>query len=230
MKINSKQWKHDYELFQNIKKQLYTAVIGDVMDRMGFLNQFLPPQIRPLDNKMFIAGRAMTVLEEDVNPSDNNLHQKKPFGKMLEALDNLLPGEIYICSGASPTYALVGEIMMSRAFHLKAAGAVVNGYSRDTNGLLKLGLPIFSFGSYSQDQAPRGKVTDYRVPIKIGNVPVNNGDIVVGDIDGVCVVPREIETEVFIKAREKATGENRVLKEIQTGMSANEAWNKFGIM
>jgi regulator of RNase E activity RraA len=234
MKIITKQWKNDQELFQIIRKNLYTAVIGDIMDKLGFLNQFLPPEIRPLDTKMFIVGRAMTVLEEDIfeecSLENKNPAPEKPFGLMLEALDNLMQDEVYICSGSSSKYALVGEIMMTRAHILKAAGAVVNGYSRDTRGILKLGLPVFSYGPYSQDQAPRGKVKAYRVPIKIGSVIVNPGDIIVGDIDGVCIVPREIEMEVITMAWDKASGENRVLAEIQNGMSANEAWNKFGIM
>jgi len=231
---NLSNWNNDEELFQLIEEQLFTAVIGDVMDKMGFLNQFLSPQIKPLEPSMFLAGRAMTVLEADTfeeNPINSfNPIMQKPFGLMLEALDDLKQNEVYICSGSSPNYALVGEIMMTRASFLKANGAVVNGYSRDTTGILKLGLPVFSFGPYAQDQAPRGKVIDYRVPIKINNVKINPGDIIVGDIDGVCVIPQTIETEVIIKSLEKATGENRVLKEIKNGMSAVEAWNKFGIM
>ena len=149
---------------------------------------------------------------------------------MLEALDNLQENEVYICSGSSPDYALWGELMSARALQCKAAGAVVNGYSRDTNGILKLDFPCFSYGPYAQDQAPRGKVIDYRVPIEINGVTVNNGDMVIGDIDGVCIVPRAIEEEVFTRALEKARGERIVLKKIQEGMPSREAFDKYGIM
>ena len=108
--------------------------------------------------------------------------------------------------------------MSARAMQCKAAGAVVNGYSRDTKGILALNFPCFSYGPYAQDQAPRGKVIDYRVPIEIEGVLVNDGDMLVGDIDGVCVVPRQIEEEVFTRALEKARGERIVLKKIQEGM------------
>lgn len=229
-----KEWKDDSSLFALIREELYTAVIGDIMDKMGYTHQFLSPRIRPLCDDMFVAGRAMTVLEADVqeNPtsSGSNPLLKRSFGLMLEALDDLREDEIYICSGSSPAYALWGELMSARAIQCKAAGAVVNGYSRDTKGILALNFPCFSYGPYAQDQAPRGKVIDFRVPIEMDGVLVNDGDMLIGDIDGVCVVPRAIEEEVFTRALEKARGERVVLKKIQEGMRARDAFDQFGIM
>ena len=229
-----KEWSDDKSLLALIKNELYTAVIGDIMDKMGYTHQFLPPRIRPLRDDMFIAGRAMTVLEADVldNLTDagNNPLLKRSFGLMLEALDDLREDEVYICSGSSPAYALWGELMSARAMQCKAAGAVVNGYSRDTKGILELDFACFSYGPYAQDQAPRGKVIDYRVPIDMEGVRINNGDMIIGDIDGVCVVPRELEEEVFERALEKARGERVVLKKIKEGMKAREAFDKYGIM
>jgi regulator of RNase E activity RraA len=231
---NQEQWGNDDELFELIRKELYTAVVGDIMDKMGLLQQFLPPQIRPLKEDMFIVGRAMTVLEadcfEELSPNTQNPLMNKPFGLMLEALDEIKPDEVYICSGSSPSYALVGELMMTRLKMCGGAGAVVNGYTRDTKGIYEIGLPVFGYGPYAQDQAPRGKVIDFRVPIEMNGVRINPGDIIIGDIDGVCVVPQEAEKEVFVRAIEKARGERMVLKAIQEGMSAVEAWNKYGIM
>ena len=183
---------------------------------------------------MVVIGRAMTVLESDtygeVHENSKNAALKKPFGIMFEALDSLNENEVYICSGSSPTYALVGELMMTRAKVLGAAGAVANGYSRDTFGMLDLDFPIFSYGNYAQDQGPRGKVIDFRVPIEMNGVRINPGDIIVGDIDGVCVVPKEHEEEVFMRAFEKSRGEKTVMKAIQGGMSAVDSWNKYQIM
>ncbi|UJH92679.1 RraA family protein [Antarcticibacterium sp. 1MA-6-2] len=183
---------------------------------------------------MFTIGRAMTVLEadtfEELSFGSKNPLMEKPFGLMLEALDDLKKNEIYICSGASPNYALVGELMMTRAKYLGAAGAVANGYSRDTKGLLDMDFPVFSYGNYAQDQAPRGKVIDFRVPIEMNGVRINPGDIVVGDIDGVCVIPKKHEDEVLRRAFDKARSEKAVLKAIQQGMGAVEAWRKYQIM
>ncbi|MDR3094979.1 MAG: RraA family protein [Bacteroidales bacterium] len=226
------EWENDKQLFGLIKSELYTAVIGDIMDKLGYRHQFLPPQIRPNRDDMFLAGRAMTVLEADVPESNNSINPvlQKSFGLMLEALDDLKEDEVYVCSGSSPVYALWGELMSARAIRCKAAGAVVNGYSRDTKGILALNFPCFSYGPYAQDQAPRGKVIDFRVPVEMNGVVIHDGDMIIGDVDGVCVVPQNIENEVFTKALEKARGERMVLKKIQEGMKAREAFDKYGIM
>ena len=229
----SKLWQDDAELFKLIRKDLFTAVIGDILDKLGFQQQFLPPYLKPLRDDMTLVGRAMPVLEADVlgeasggaNPLLN-----KPFGLMLEALDDLKPNEVYICSGSSPDYALWGGLMSTRAKHLGAAGAVLDGYSRDTPEILELNFPVFSLGRYAQDQGPRGKVLDFRVPIRFGQVKVNVGDIVFADIDGVLVIPKHVEEEAIRKALEKVSGENKVRDAIRAGMSTAEAFAKFGVM
>src|SRR5687768_12519706 len=228
-------WESDDEFFALARRELFTAVVGDVMDKLGLRRQFLFPQIQPLRDDMVVLGRAMTVLEadvfaENVTDSANPALMKKSFGLMLEALDDLKPNEVYICTGSSPKYALWGELMSTRAMKLGAAGAVVDGYSRDTRGILALNFPTFSYGRYAQDQGPRGKVIDYRCPIEINGARIEPGDILFGDLDGVCVVPRSAEREVFTAALEKSRGEKRVAKAIREGMSAVEAFDKFGIM
>ena len=183
---------------------------------------------------MVVIGRAMTVLEADVFEenitSEHNPVMAKSFGLMLEALDDLKKNEVYVCTGASPRYALWGELMSMRAQKLGAAGAVVDGHLRDTHGILDLNFPSFSFGSYGQDQGPRGKVIDFRLPLEMDGVRIRPGDIVFGDIDGVLVVPREAETDIFVAAIEKARGEQRVREAIEDGMGAAEAFRTFGIM
>jgi regulator of RNase E activity RraA len=227
-------WKNDDELFALVRRELFTCVVGDVMDKLQLLHQFLPPQIHPLHGEMVTIGRAMPVLSTDVfaekvSGSANAL-MEKPFGLMLEALDDLRRHEIYLNTGSSPRNALWGELMSTRAIKLGAAGAVVNGYVRDTKSILKMNFPTFCFGSYGQDSAPRYKVVDFRVPIEIAGVLVRPGDILFGDVDGVCVVPSEAAEEVFTKSLEKARGEKLVKKAIEGGSSAVDAFQKFGIM
>ena len=107
---------------------------------------------------------------------------------------------------------------------------MLNGYVRDTSAILKLGFPTFCFGSYGQDSAPRYKVVDFRVPVEVGSVRVRPGDLLFGDVDGVCVIPVEAETEAFAKALEKARGEKLVRKALESGSSAVAAFKKHGIM
>lgn len=228
------EWKNDKQLFRIAKEELFVALVGDVLDKLGYKHQFLPPNLKPLNSDYVLIGRAMTVLEADVfeetSEKSHNPLMSKPFGLMFEALDSLKEGEVYICSGSSPNYALWGGLMSTRAMKLKAAGAVVNGYSRDTNEILQLGFPTFSMGGYAQDQGPRGKVLDYLVPIEIEGVRVHPGDIIFADRDGVLVVPQEVEKEAFMGAIEKARGEQLVKKALEEGMSTVEAFERFGIM
>jgi regulator of RNase E activity RraA len=226
------------EIFQSARRELFSAVIGDVMDTMGLQRQFLPPAIIPLERSMVVCGRAMTVLEADLGDDDGdeaaaaagNGALAKPFGLMMDALDDLKAGEVYICSGASPRYALWGELMSVRAMKCGAAAAVVDGYSRDTRAVMALGFPTFSHGSYAQDQGPRGKVIDFRIPIQVGQARVVPGDIVFGDLDGVCVVPRAAEQEVLARAFEKAHKEKTVRKALEEGMPSKAAFEKYGIL
>jgi regulator of RNase E activity RraA len=227
-------WSSDLEVFQSARRELFSAVLGDVMDKMGLRSQFLPPAIAPLERSMVVCGRALTVLEADVFDEavegSHNPLSARPFGLMMDALDDLKTDEVYICTGASPRYALWGELMSVRAMKCGAAGAVVDGYARDTRAVLAMGFPTFSHGSYAQDQGPRGKVIDYRVPLQMGQARVLPGDIVFGDLDGVCIVPRQAEQDVFAAAFDKARREKVVRKALEEGMPSREAFEKFGIL
>ncbi len=228
------QWNGDEELFSLCRRDLFPALVGDVMDAMGYTRQFLPPQVRPLRDDMVVIGRAMPVLEADdtggEGPGRSGESLNRAFGLMLRALDSLKRNEVYICTGASRRFALWGELMTTAAKNRGAAGAVLDGWSRDTKGILGLDFPVFSHGRYAQDQRSRGKVVDFGCRITIGDAEINPGDVVFGDLDGVLVVPRRIEEEAFTRALEKARGEKKVLEAIRAGMPAQEAWDKFGIM
>lgn len=227
-------WQTEAELFALIRRELFTAVVGDVMDKLGLQRQFLPPRIQPLRQDMVVLGRAMPVLTADVfsdaEPSQAGGAMAQAFGLMLTALDDLKPNEVYVCTGGSPRYALWGELMSTRALKLGAAGAVLNGYARDADGILRLNFPAFAYGRYAQDQGPRGKVIDFRVSVEIEGVRVRPGDYVFGDGEGVLIVPEDAAEESFSRALEKARGEKLVKKALEDGMSASDAFQKFGIM
>lgn len=218
-------WRCDEELFGLMTSRLHTPVVGDILDRLGFCHQFLPQSICPMRADMRLAGRAMPALMIDVHGP-----QKQPFGRLTEALDQLMPGEIYLASGGAMRCAYWGEILTATAVARGAKGAVINGFHRDTPRVLEQGWPVFSRGCFAQDSAVRTQVIDYRCPIEVGQVRVEPGDLIFGDIDGVVAVPRRVEGEVISGALEKARGENLVRKEIEAGMSSTEAFRKYGIL
>lgn len=232
-------WKNDEEMFALMKEKLYTPVVGDILDVMGYPHQFLPAEIRPLasmvpthsfrqegetDNRLKLAGFACTVLENDVFGE-----QKKPFGLLTEALDQLQKNEIYVATGAHNS-ALWGELLTTTAKVRGATGAVLDGYTRDTPRVLEFNWPVFARACWAQDSSIRTSVFDYRCTIEIGQVTIHDGDLVFGDVDGVLIIPREIHVEVLEKALEKAAGEKKVRKAIEEGMSSTDAFAKYGIL
>lgn len=227
-------WTDDADLFAQMRAKLFPAVIGDILDTMGLLHQFLTPTIKPLDRRMVVLGRAMPVLEANCfaaqEPEGQLPLSREPFGLLFQALDDLKPDEVYVATGCSPQFALWGGLMTTRAKHLKAGGAVLDGWSRDTHEVLELGLPVFSYGGFAQDQGARGKVVDYRVAVEINGVRIAPGDILFGDLDGVLVIPRAAEEEAIRRAFEKASAENKVRDAIVAGMSTAEAFRTFGVM
>ena len=223
--ITMKQWENDAQLFARMRSQLYTPVVGDILDGLGYYHQFLPQPIRPLMSGWKLAGRAMPVLMIDVYGI-----QKKPFGLLTEALDQLEENEVFVASGGEMRCAYWGELLTATARMRKAAGAVINGWHRDTPRVLEQNWPVFSRGCYAQDSSVRTQVADYRCSIEIGGVRVTPGDIVFGDVDGVLVIPRAVENEVLEKAMEKAAGEKVVRKAIENGMSSTEAFRTYGIL
>ena len=149
---------------------------------------------------------------------------------MLEALDSLTHNDIYICSRSVAPYALFGELMSTAALKRGAAGAICNGFVRDTHQIIALEFPVYCRGSYGLDQRARGTVKDYRVPLLVGKVLIQPGDLIIGDIDGLVVVPRKQETEIITRAVEKVRKESVVRSELIDGMSTTEAFARYGVL
>lgn len=221
----AQEWGNEPEMFEIIRRELYTPVVGDVLDGLGRYHQFLPAPVQPLRESMKLVGRAMPVLMIDVHGP-----QKKPFGLLTEALDDLRAGEVYVAAGGEMRCAYWGELLTATARTRGAVGAVIDGYHRDTPQVLSQKWPVFSRGRFAQDSAVRTQVADYRCAIEVGGVWVEPGDLVFGDLDGVVIVPRALEAGVVRAALTKARGEKVVRRAIEGGMSATAAFKKFGIL
>ena len=219
----------DPQLFAVIRERLFTAVIGDVMDRAGLRRQFLPPEICSIAPDTVLVGRAMPVVVADSVGGESA--PDDVFGLMFRALDDLQAGEVYVSAGGSPAYALWGGLMSTRAALLGGVGAVLEGYHRDTREILRLGFPLFSRGAYAQDQRDRGRVVDFRCPAAFANGSrVEPGDVIVGDVDGVLVIPKASVGDVVEAALAKATGEEDVRRMIEGGQATEDIFAKTGIM
>lgn len=212
--------------FSSIQEKLYSAVIADILDDFGFRDQAFDHGIRPIDPSFKLAGRAFTILATDVYEV-----REDPYAKELEAIDGLTEGGVVVATtNGSSGAALWGELLSTAAVSKGGRGAVIDGFTRDSNGIIEMGFPAFTRGYSPLDSKGRIEVIAYGVPIRCGGVAVRTGDIIFGDRDGVVVIPEGVSREVLLKATEKVKSEGRMKGALQQGMGIMEAYREYGIL
>jgi regulator of RNase E activity RraA len=225
--MQKKEFQNDTELFGFIKQNLYVAAVCDILDELGFRNQAMHQRLRPLladpENCGFI-GRARTFRWMDTD----SITEDNPYGLEIEAMDSLKIHDVAVHStDYAGTNAPWGELMSTIAKRNGAAGCVCDSQIRDCVKIMKMGFPVYYAGIRPLDSKGRAIVQAYDVPIRCGEVLVNPGDIVYADFDGIVVVPKSVELDVFQKANEKVNKENLSRKELLSGRSLQEVYNKY---
>jgi 4-hydroxy-4-methyl-2-oxoglutarate aldolase len=203
---------------------IYTGAISDVLDEMGFRNQVLPSEIQALTMDQRVAGIAMPVEGE---PTDS-LGPDVVYLPILKMLGDLANGDVIVSQPHDNVSAHIGELSCETARFRGARGAVIDGGARDIEYILKLGFPVFCRYRTPADVMGRWNLLSYGKEIKIGRVAVRRGDFVVGDKDGVLVIPREITLQVLEKSEEVVNTENLVRKAILEGVHPVDAYRKYG--
>ncbi|MFN8007292.1 MAG: RraA family protein [Terriglobia bacterium] len=202
----------------------YTGAISDIMDEMGFTNQVLPHTIQSIQKGQNLVGRALTVRGEAVASVDPEII----FIPFLKMLGDVRPGDVIVSQPNDQTCAHIGELSCETAKFRGAKGAVIDGGVRDTDYILKLGFPVFARYTTPLDIVGRWRLVDYNVPIQIGTVQIEAGDFVVGDRDGVLIIPQAIAEEVITKAEEVVRTENLLRKSILEGVHPVDAFRQYG--
>lgn len=216
----------DIELFAGIEQNLYTAVIADSLDALGYRQQAMREELRPLFPDCRFAGWARTVACVDVYHIPEN-----PYAKEIEAVDSILSGEVVIVSTAeSKRNAPWGELLSTAARARGARGAVIDGLVRDVKKIEAIGFPVFARGIKPVDSQGRGIVIDYNVPVECGGVLVNPGDLIFADYDGVMVIPAEVVPETIRLATEKVARENHTREELMQGAYLRDVYEKYGVL
>jgi 4-hydroxy-4-methyl-2-oxoglutarate aldolase len=204
------------------KEKLYAAVIADILDEMGYREQVMDTNIRPLQPESLVVGRARTVLAVPAFSQPAN-----PFEKQIEATDALEPGDIMVAHMSQITAcAFWGELFSTGARMRGAVGAVMDGYVRDVRRVNEMNFPVFAAGVRATNSKGRATVAGYDVPIRCGGVLVNAGDVLFAEVDGVVVIPEKIAPEVLERAIEVAERENRVRADLLAGSTMRAAWDK----
>ena len=208
--------RQDPQFLTLIREKLYVAVFSDVLDELGYRDQALPPNIRPLDETLVMAGFARTALYRDVyhvGPGEN------PYELEIALIDDLRPGEVPVLGcGMSGRIAPWGELLSTAAQARGAAGCLTDGLVRDTRAIRKMGFPVFHGGIGPLDSKGRGKVAEIDIPIECAGVRIGTGDLILGDADGVIVLPQAVESE------------NATRSELERGEKLRDVFARHGIL
>jgi len=214
---------NEQEMFDMMRDKLNAAVISDVLDSLGARKQAMRADIRPIYQGAIVVGRAYTALTADIYKIIDD-----PYKGEIEAVDSLKPNDVMVvCTNRSTRTCFWGELLSTAAQARGARGIVIDGYTRDVAQITAMQFPTFATGMSVVDSANRSIVVDHGCPVNCGDVLVNTGDILFGDIDGVVVIPKELEKEVIPRALEKVGKENLVRNELLKGAMLRDAYDKY---
>jgi regulator of RNase E activity RraA len=211
-------------LVERLSKIPYTGAISDILDEMGFQSQVLPKEIQSLHPGHTVAGRALTIAGEPTTSEDPEII----FIPFLKMLGDVKPGDVLVNQPNDNFAAHLGELSSETAQFRGARGAVIDGGARDTDYILKIGFPVFARYKTPVDIIGRWRLVAHNVPINIGRVRIEPGDYIVGDRDGVLVIPQSIVEEVVARAEAVVVTENLVRKSILKGKHPVDAFREFG--
>jgi regulator of RNase E activity RraA len=198
--------------------ELPTATISDALDRLGIVGQVLG--LAPLDPRFRLAGRAFTLRYRPTGVVER--------GNVGDYIDDVPPGEIVVLDNAGRLDCTVwGDILTAVSHRRGVGGTVIHGVCRDVQRALELNYPIFSRGRYMRTGKDRVEVESMGQPISLGEIQVRPGDILVGDADGLLVVPRVREAEVLDTARAIEDAEQAIERETAKGIRLDEARRTF---
>ena len=215
--------------FEKLRAELYTAVLSDTLDSLGHTRQAMKPFVRPLDERSVLFGRARTGLFMPIYhvPEGENFYEIE-----IRLVDDLKVNEVavFACNGPTDRIAPWGELLSTAASYRGAVGCVTDGLVRDVRQIRAMGFPVFHGGIGPLDSQGRGRMVAMDVPIECGGVAVRSGDLVFGDVDGIVVIPSEIEEAVLEAALEKVKGENRTRDELARGLKLADVYEKYGVL
>jgi len=204
-------------------EKVFTGAVSHALREVVLPDQALPHDILPLERDMVLAGPAFTIKSIKASHIEGEMEFR---GKMLQEISNY-----DICvwfTGGDSISAHWGEVMTVTAKSRGARGAVIDGGIRDTKQIIQQGFPIFYKYRTPNGILGHGQLVEYQKPVVIGNVIINPGDFVVGDIDGVVIVPRGIAYQILMRAEEIVSTEKGIKKWIRDGLNPVQIVDKGG--
>ncbi len=210
-------------------RALNAAVLSDVLDSLGLMDQAMKPFMRPLDDTLQLIGRARTGL---YMPVYEHRQGENPYAVEIALVDDLLPHDVVVlaCDGPTDRIAPWGELLSTASVARGAAGCVTDGLVRDVKQIREMRFPVFAGGIGPLDTKGRARMVERDVPVHCAGVMVRPGDWVYGDVDGVVVIPRAHEREVLARALAKVSGENASREALRAGEKLADVFARLGIL
>ncbi len=209
-----------------MRSHLYSAVVCDALDGLGYTNQSPRVPLQPLTTDQVLVGRCKTTLWGDLAHTD-----PAPYELELKAVDSCRADDVLIAAAAgSMRSGIWGELLSTAAINAGCVGAIVDGAVRDVSQMRRMPFPVFALGTCIYDSLNRQRVVEIDVNVEIDGVVFASGDLVFGDVDGIVVVPQSVEREAVQAAWDKVHAENVTRDAIRAGMKATEAYRQYGVL
>jgi 4-hydroxy-4-methyl-2-oxoglutarate aldolase len=210
----------------DIRACFTAAVVCDALDAEGYPNQSPRVPLRPWTTSGVLIGRCKTTLWVEQTGTD-----PQPYELELRAVDGCRPDDVLVCAAnGSLRSGIWGELLSTAARNRGCVGVIADGAVRDVVRMRQMGFPAFARGTIVYDSKDRQRVSAIDVPVQIDGVTLAPGDLVVADEDGVVVVPQAVEAAVVRRAWDKVHAENEVRDAIRAGLTATEAFAKYGVL
>jgi regulator of RNase E activity RraA len=216
-------------LAEELRRLLYTPVVSDVLDGIGLMHQALRPFVRPLDESLTLFGPARTGrYERATMPSPDH----NPYELEMDLIDSLRPGEVAVlaCGGPTEVIAPWGELLSTAARARQAAGCVTDGLVRDVARIRAMTFPVFHGGIGPLDTKNRAEMVEKDVPVTVAGVAISPGDWILGDVDGVVVIPAGKAEQVIRAALDKIAAEDTTRAELEAGHSLRAVFARHGVL
>ena len=205
-------------------QKCYSGAVYDALRERGIENTVLPKDIRPIDDKLTLAGPVFTIKGSKKSGISTDATLLAWTGFLSAAPE----GHVVVSDGATDDIALMGELSAETLMGRGVRGYVTNGGCRDSSFIRSLGFPVFHRFYTARDVVGSWSVDEMDVPITMGTVEIRRGDYLIADIDGAIVIPAAIVNEIVAEVEEVMNTENKVRNAIRAGTDPKEAYLTYG--
>jgi 4-hydroxy-4-methyl-2-oxoglutarate aldolase len=222
------EFTSDIEMFAFMEAHFYAEALSDILDEMGFRECAVSPHamIRPLFPDAVCAGRVRTLLNAPARTGTDD-----PYRLAIEVIDSLKPGEVCVASSDAPIETgIMGELSAMAMAKRGGRGCIVDGYTRDARKIVRRGFPVFARGVSPIDTTDRVRVVEYDCPVILGGRRVLPGQIVFADLDGIVLIPGEVEREVIGEAAKRVETETEIRTHLSEGASMRDMWDRYRVL